>query len=168
MRREEVLGLRWEDVGDEAVKVRRTLTYADGQLHIGPPKSKAGERDLPMPDFVARALRRHRKAQAERLLALGLTPELVVDNGIGEPWLPASFSTGFARFAKAHRLGDVTFHGLRHGAATLLLAAGVPDAVAASIMGHADTRILQRYQDVIPELRRDAAIRMDGLLGGQW
>jgi integrase len=89
----------------------------------------------------------------------------VVDNGIGEPWLPASFSTGFARFAKAHGFADVTFHGLLHGAATLLLAAGVPDAVAASIMGHADTRILRRYQDVVPELQKEAAARMDQLLG---
>ena len=39
-----------------------TLTAADGELHFGPPKSKAGKRDLPMPDFVARALHRHRVA----------------------------------------------------------------------------------------------------------
>lgn len=64
------------------------------------------------------------------------------------------------------RVCGITFHGLRHGAATLLLAAGVPDAVAASVMGHADTRILARYQDVVSELQRDAATRMDQLLGG--
>ena len=33
---------------------------------------------------------------------IGLQPELLVDNGIGEPWLPASFSTGWRRFAAAH------------------------------------------------------------------
>lgn len=32
-------------------------------------------------------------------------------------------------------------------------------------MGHADTRILARYQDVVSELQRDAAARMDQLLG---
>ena len=64
------------------------------------------------------------------------------------------------------RVCGITFHGLRHGAATLLLAAGVPDAVAASVMGHADTRILARYQDVANELQRDAATSMDQLLGG--
>jgi integrase len=171
LRREEVLGMPWRDVDEDAgvVQVRQTLTYADGGYHFGPPKSKAGERTLPTPPFVARAVQRHRMAQAERLLSIGKRPgpdNLVVDKGIGEPWLPASFSTGWARFAKAHGFPGVTFHGLRHGTATLLLAAGVPDAVAASVMGHADTRILRRYQDVVPQLLRDAATRMDGLLGG--
>jgi len=163
LRREEVLGLRWSDV-DDAVHVRRTLTAASGELHFGPPKSAAGRRDLPMPAFVAAALRRHRVSQAERLLAIGLRePELVIDNGIGEPWQPATFSGAWHDFAASHGF-TVTFHGLRHGAATLLLAAGVSDTVAMRTMGHADTRILARYQDVVSELQRDAAARMDGLL----
>jgi hypothetical protein len=40
---------------------------------------------------------------------------------------------------------------------------GVPDAVVIEIMGHADRRILRRYQDVVPELMRDAADRLDAL-----
>jgi integrase len=162
LRREEVLGLRWSDV-DDAVHVRQTLTAAAGKLHFGPPKSAAGRRDLPLPGFVAAALQRHKVAQAERLLVAGIRSELVVDNGVGEPRLPASFSKGWERFATAQKFDGITFHGLRHGAATLLLAAGVPDAVAASVMGHADTRILARYQDVVAELRQDAAARMDAL-----
>ena len=91
---------------------------------------------------------------------------MVVDNGIGEPWLPASFSTAWRRFAVAQGFGEVTFHTLRHGAATLMLAGGVPDAVAITVMGHADTRVLRRYQDVVDDLKKDAATKMDGLLGG--
>lgn len=53
LRREEVLALRWDDV-DDLVHVRQTLTFAEGRLHFGGPKSAAGKRDLPLPDFVAR------------------------------------------------------------------------------------------------------------------
>jgi integrase len=116
---------------------------------------------------VVEALRRHRAAQGERRLIAGAAwqeGDLVVDRGEGGPWSPPNFSTGWARFADAHGFGDVTFHGLRHGAATLLLAAGVPDAVAVRIMGHADTKILRRYQDVVPQLLRDAAARMEAVL----
>jgi integrase len=166
LRREEVLALRWSDI-DDAVHVRQALTAAGGELHFGPPKSRAGERDLPMPDFVARALQRHRLAQAERMLAVGLPrPELVVCNPIGQPFQPATFSGMWRDFAKASGFEGVTFHTLRHGAATLLLAAGVPDAVAAAIMGHADTKILRRYQDVVADLKRQAATGMERLLGG--
>jgi integrase len=112
------------------------------------------------------SLKRHKAAQGEHLLALGIVPELVVDNGIGEPWMPASFSTGWRRFANANGFEGITFHTLRHGAATLLLASGVADAVAIKLMGHADTKIPRRYLDVVSELQRDAAARMDALLGG--
>jgi len=175
LRREEVLGLPWGDIelDDDRdagiVRVRRTLTYAGQEYHFGPPKSKAGERKLELPAFVVRSLRRHGVAQAKRLLVMGKRPgsgDLVIDNGMGEPWLPASFSTGWRRFAKARGFEGVTFHGLRHGAATLLLAAGVPDAVAIDIMGHADTAILRRYQDVVSQLRKDAANRLDALIAG--
>jgi integrase len=118
-----------------------------------------------MPAFVARAIHRHRLEQSERLLAVGIRPELVVCNPIGEPFQPASFSGMWKDWAEAHRFAGITFHGLRHGAATLLLAAGVPDTVAMRTMGHADTRILARYQDVVSDLQRDAATRMDDLLG---
>ncbi len=174
LRREEVLGLLWGSVDLEGARlsVNRTVTWAAGGAHIGPPKSEAGERDLALPAIVVNAIRRHRKAQRERLLAIGgrerlSDPELpVVDDGIGGTWVPATFSTYWRRFATGAGFEDVTFHTLRHGAATLLLAAGVPDPVAVSIMGHADTRILRRYQEVVPQLRRDAAARMNAILGG--
>jgi integrase len=60
LRREEVLGLRWGDIDDCTVRVRRMLTYAGREYHLGPPKSEAGERDLPLPAFVAGAVKRHR------------------------------------------------------------------------------------------------------------
>ena len=122
-----------------------------------------------LPDFVVDALRRAKAEQNKRRLLLGeqwVERNLVVDRGDGEHWVPPSFSTGWRRFASKASLVDVPLLALRHGSATLMLAAGVPDPVAAQIMGHADTRILRRYQDVVPELKREAAKRMSELLGG--
>jgi integrase len=136
----------------------------------GPPKRDAGERRIELPLFVAEALRRHRIVQNERRLLVGaawVDSDLVIDRGDGRPWQPPSFSKGWARFAAGSSFGDVRFHGLRHGAATLMLAAGVPDPVAIRTMGHADVRILKRYQEVIPALQRDAAEKVDALLGAK-
>ena len=185
------------DFGEGQLAVSRALTYAeypdgdqtaddsfalwmsDHRLHLGPPKSKAGVRTLDLPGTVAEALLRHRARQNERRQQLGSAwtdLDLVVDRGDGLPWEPSEFSKRWARFARHHRLSGktrtgevatVTFHGLRHGAATLMLTGRLPDRVIIDVMGHADTRILRRYQDVVPELRREAARTMDVLLRGE-
>jgi integrase len=171
LRREEVLALEWSAVDLDAgtVRVEQTLTYADRGVHWGPPKSAAGVREIPAPKFVVEALKRHKIAQGKRRWQVGEAwwseRDLVVDLGDGSPWLPPTFSTYWTRWAKRQGFPKVTFHTLRHGTATLLLAAGVPDAVAVAIMGHADTRILARYQDVIEDLKRDATDKLGELLG---
>jgi integrase len=170
LRRGEVCALRWDDIDGTTLHVRRAIQHADGECHIGPPKSEAGERSLAMPDFVMAAVRRHKAAQAQRLLACGITPTFVVDNGAGDHPCPPVFSKRWARFATDHGFGTapnkVTYHTLRHGCATQLLAAKVPDAVAIRILGHSDTKILGRYQDVVDDLLVEAAAAMDGVLGG--
>jgi integrase len=169
LRREETLALVWSDLADGIVHVRRALTWAEGAAHVGEPKSSAGARRIPMPSVVASSLERHRIRQGERLLAIGHRVEdgdLVVDDGLGRAWTPATFSTNWRRWATAHGFAGLTYHGLRHGFATLMLANGTPDAVAAKLMGHADVRVLSRYQHVLEQATRDAADRMDAVLGG--
>jgi integrase len=93
--------------------------------------------------------------------------DLVVDRGLGEAWNPSSFSTYWSRYAKEQGFpSGVTFHGLRHGTAALLLDAGVPDAVTMAILGHGTMAMLRRYQGVSSALKRRAAERLDELLGG--
>jgi integrase len=49
MRRGEVLGLRWQDRDFDAklIRIRQQVQRVNGELHIGPVKTKAGNRDLP-------------------------------------------------------------------------------------------------------------------------
>jgi integrase len=64
-------------------------------------------------------------------------------------------------------LPRMRFHDLRHGAASLLLAQGVAPRVVMEILGHSTIALtMNTYSHVIPELQRDAADRMDALLGG--
>ena len=174
LRREEVLGLGWShvDLDDGVVRVERTLTSAGDELHFGPPKSEAGRRELEAPAFVIAALRRHRAAQAERRLLLGTdyplagdVDDLIIERGGGEPWHPSTFSTYWFRYARRSGFDGVTFHGLRHGTGALLLDAGIPDAVALSIMGHSAVTMLRHYQGVSKALKRSAADRLDEILG---
>jgi site-specific recombinase XerD len=55
----------------------------------------------------------------------------------------------FARISRATGI-HVSPHMLRHTFCTLLSRSGVPDRLAREAMGHADLRMLQRYQHVYP------------------
>ena len=57
------------------------------------------------------------------------------------------------------------FHDLRHSAATILLAARVPERVVMEIPGHSTLAMVKRYQHVLPGLTVAAAERMDRVMG---
>ncbi len=160
------------------VQVRSTVTWAGGKLHrVRETKTDASERVVGLADQVVDALRRHARTQAERLLALGhrVGPEdLVIDAGQGEPFSPPTFSYLWRRFARQHDLrgptpdGDerfVTYHGLRHGHATLLLISGVGDYASMRLLGHTSIRMLDRYRALPQGLVVDAAEKMSRVLG---
>jgi integrase len=57
------------------------------------------------------------------------------------------------------------FHDLRHSCATLLLVQGVSPRVVMDVLGHSQIGLtMNTYSHVIPDLRRDAAQRMDDLI----
>jgi integrase len=58
------------------------------------------------------------------------------------------------------------FHDLRHGAASLLLAQGVHPRVVMEMLGHSTiTLTMNVYSHVIPDLQREAARKMEAVLG---
>ena len=56
------------------------------------------------------------------------------------------------------------FHSLRHAAATILMAEGVPVKVISEMLGHADiTTTLRIYSHVLPSMQEQAAGTWDRL-----
>ncbi len=89
---------------------------------------------------------------------------MFTDN-VGRPMRPDRVQHSFARVREAAGLPHVRFHDLRHTAATLMLAEGVPLAVISELLGHAGIAITaSHYAAVVPELRREAADAMDRAL----
>jgi integrase len=74
-------------------------------------------------------------------------------------WLhPGKITDLFERLVAASGLPPIRLHDLRHGAATLMLAAGVDVKVVSDTLGHSDTRITRDiYQSVLPEVGKRAA-----------
>ena len=61
----------------------------------------------------------------------------------------------------------ITFHGLRHTSASLLLGAGVPVHVVSQRLGHKDATVTMAvYAHVLPGQQQSAAEQLGALLHG--
>jgi integrase len=174
MRRGELLALRWEDVDlDKGVlQVRGTLRRTRAGLRIGTPKTAASRRRVVLSPSSVAALRRHLARQVEeRRAAGGLWQDhgLVFPNTLGRPMEPRCLLSDVYRpLLERAGLPPITFHALRHTAATLLLAEGEHPKVVQELLGHAQVSItLDRYSHMTPRLMSNAAALMDRLLDGE-
>jgi integrase len=169
LRRGELIGLRWSDVDTKAgtLRVARSIGRDDrGGWSPKETKSARSRRTLPLPGMARNALDRQRKRQAAAKLAVGSAWQdrtgLVFTDAIGRPLLPEYVSHAFAKARAKAGLRTGTLHQLRHTAATLLLAEGVPLAVISEWLGHSGIAVTAaHYAAVVPELHREAAAAID-------
>ncbi|MER7439828.1 tyrosine-type recombinase/integrase [Micromonospora avicenniae] len=171
LRQGEVLGLRWEDVDLTAgtLRVRGQLQRDPdtGGLVFVETKTARSRRTLPLPPTVLAALRRHQANQAaERFEAeRWADPSLVFATTVGTPVHPRNDYRSFREIIRQAGLRQVRLHDLRHTAASVLLAQGVPARVVMEILGHSQISVtLNIYAHVAPEIAREAASRMEGAL----
>ncbi len=166
----EVLGLTWRDVDFRAggVYVRRSLRRTRRGLEFTEPKSAASRRFVPLPKSVLEELRAWKRRQAEERLVLGAEwrgEDLVFTSTSGGPLEPRSLHRVFRRVLRRAGLEGVRPHDLRHTFATRLLEAGEHPKVVQELLGHSQISVtLDTYSHVMPELKRRAVEKLEGLL----
>ena len=91
---------------------------------------------------------------------------LVFPNMLGRPMEPRDLLANVYRpLLDRAGLPPITFHALRHTAATLLLSEGEHPKVVQELLGHAQVSItLDRYSHMTSRLMSNAAVVMDRLL----
>ena len=173
LRQGEALGLAWRDVTADTLTVRQALARGwDGRPTLGPPKSDRSRRTIALPIVARDALERQRTRQEAARADVGTAWQdragLVFLDAVGRP-LEGRLVTPALHVALARAgLPVIRCHDLRHTAATLQLAAGVPLAVISRTLGHSSIAVTANvYAAVTPDLRREAADAMDRALGGE-
>ncbi len=142
----EVLALRWGrvDLDGKVIQVREALeeTKAHG-IRFKQPKTKAGRRDVTLPDILVDTLREFRKEQLEIRLKLGagkLPDDALLFAGV-DGALPSQKRHSKAWSDFQPNLG---FHNLRHTHASQLIDAGVDIVTISKRLGHAKPDITLR------------------------
>ena len=128
----EMLALKWRnvDLDGKVIRVREAAeeTKAHG-IRVKAPKTRAGRRDVTLPEIVVEALREHRRQQLEMRMALGAgkMPDdaLVFPALEGALQAPSAVSRAWGLVADSLGLPAITLHGLRHSHASQLIDAGV-------------------------------------------
>jgi integrase len=150
----EVLGLRWEDldVQESVLHVRRQWTrfgeYAE-------PKTRAGVRRLAIPSDLRAVL-------IDLKIATNDTEGPIFASRAGTPLMHRNVTRrGFeAARDEAGLPKHVTFHDLRHAAASRLIRAGLDPVTVAGVLGHDDPNVTMRvYAHLYDRVKSDAAVR---------
>jgi integrase len=150
LRREEITGLRWEnvDLENRVLRIVEVRTAAgDNNNIIKEPKTKNSKRTLYIVDEVNDVLVAQKEWQAKQKELLG---KLYHDSGYvfvrddGKPYRVNSVSEHFSDFLKKHGLPKIRLHDLRHTFASVMYAEGVDLKAISEMMGHSDISTTSR------------------------
>ena len=166
LRQSEALGLRWSDVDlDTAtLTVQRTIQRVNGEYRVLEPKTRRSRRTISLPAPVTASLRQHKARQMGDRLRIGPVWEgdawggLLFTDEIGHPLSSSHVSRRFKSLLSLAELPAMRYHDLRHGAASLMAAQGVPPRVAMEVLGHAQiSTTMNIYAHVAPEFQKEAS-----------
>jgi integrase len=163
LRRGEGCSPRWIDFSKRtrSLEVATQLVQDGWEVLEGLPKTNSGIRSVALDEETVDALERRRLLQQEEKRRWGDawkdTGRIFTEED-GSLLHPGKISDLFERLVAEAGLPPIRLHDLRHGAATLMLAAGVDIKVVSETLGHSDSRITRDiYQSVLDDLARAAA-----------
>ncbi len=171
LRRGEACGLRWVDVDLDRGRlwVRQQIVQLGHKLAVGPPKTASGEgRRVDLDEQTIGTLLAHRLGQDAERVTWGpawVETGLVFTREDGSGWHPEVVTKRFRELAIGAGLRPVRLHDLRHGQASLMLAAGVPITVVSKRLGHSSIAITSdTYSHLLEGVGRQAVDAAAGLV----
>ena len=139
LRRSECCALTTDDIAGDVVSVTKAMVWSKSkQWVLKQPKSKAGYRDVALPQFVI-----------ERLVPAEGATRIV-------NLVPTSVTNFFGKALKRAGMPHFRFHDLRHYQASILHAMGIPDKYIMERGGwKTDSTLKNIYQHTMSDKRRE-------------
>ena len=164
LRRGELLGLQWEDIDDDRSRltVRRQIVQLGHETRVGPVKTSSGQdRVVDLDAATVAALLAHRFRQQQQRTVMGpgwVESEHVFTRNDGSTLDPHWVTMRFRELCQEAGVRPIRLHDLRHGQASLMLAAGVPMAVVSKRLGHSSLAITSdTYSHLLEGVGQQAA-----------
>lgn len=146
MRKEEILGLRWEDLDldMQCGMIKRAVTYpGNNKPHVDTTKTEYSERTVILPEELKMILTRHKQANGYVL-------------GGDKPLCYSTAKRVQQRAFKALNIVGYSNHDFRTTYGTQLKESGMTSAIVADLLGHSDTRMVET---VYARTRREGVMK---------
>lgn len=166
LRRGELLALTWKDIDldRKVLSVNKSLQMFRNQPTIKKPKSKAGTREIPIPNILLDLLRDF--SHDCPLVCPDAKGEMMSDTAYRRAWnsyrhylnLKAGGKDASRIRAKVQAIDNITAHMLRHTYASMLYEAGVDIKSAQRFLGHADIEMTLAVYTHLTKFKEDEAI----------
>ena len=165
LRASELFGLRWENI--DFIKNEIRVTRSIVLQVVGPCKTEASQKPVPLDPFLARTLRT-RRAHTKYEAASDWVFASPYSKGRKPYWYQSLMRNRIreaaCRIGIAKKMG---WHTFRHTCATLLRASGADTKVAQELLRHASCRVtLDTYTQAVTEHKRAAQNRVASLVRG--
>ena len=170
MRREEICGLKWDnvDLQRRLVIIREARTAYGANIVQKETKNRASVRTLYLADELCLLLEQEQSRQ-EALRCQdpdNFNPEgYVVLDHKQRPYSPNALSLAFTRFVRRNNLPRLTFHGLRHTFATIASCQGASLFDIGKALGHSTPSTTGRiYTHLVDRTHEDLMLRVSDAL----
>jgi len=138
----EVIALKWTDIDFDTnyLSITKSVQYISGKGSTQKaPKNNSSIRTVKLPDKAMLKLRELQKEQTVERQELGsqwIDNDNLFTQWNGERIFYSTISQWFAKWISTTKLPNITFHGLRHSHASLLIAQGKDIASVSKRLGH--------------------------------
>lgn len=159
LRCQELLALEPRHISPDIriIQVEQAVKVTHGKSYIGPPKSAAGKRLVPIPNMVRPYVQMLLEQSGHFLIPGRL-------DAVGVPYSPRSWRKSYYKAIEAiPDIRPLPPHCCRHTYVSQLHASGVDMETIQSLVGHADINMTEHYLHVQPEVALAAVRRLDQL-----
>lgn len=159
----EMLTLQWDDLFDDKLSIRRTVSMSEDRKTrvLNEPKSETGRRTIILSKRVVDLLEAERQRQKDHRQRVGTwwNPDgWMFPSPRGRIYDPSTIRQRLARICESANVPVLTPHGLRHTNATDMMRSGVAPRIVQERLGHSNIAFtLALYSHPDEDMHRDVA-----------
>lgn len=158
----ELLALEYNDIKGGCLYINKQVSESalNGKSvpHIVPTKTSTSNRVIPLSDYVLSELEEHKKIHHQEMIDNNYDTNIIFSSAVGGYLYRRNVIKVLERVYKSCGVPYRNFHAFRHTFGTNLSRAGVPIEDTASLMGHSNINVTNRYYIFVDANRKRDAV----------